>query len=328
MRVALCFHGLPRLVERCFPDIKKFFLEGNEVDIYAHFWWDKSHQGKVNRLHVNEKNPVGEDPIEIFKRLYKPNEVEFEDCPENIDLSEYPIEGYTNPEAREDSKYSKIMCSFLLYGLYCRFRSAKNVLELVKDKNQYDLVCLIRSDTCLLRQTSLKEETVGIDYKNGVYFPSTMSGGPMYAGEHANRLGDWLFLGDHDNLKTYIDTIISELLNKKNKRGFKSVCISNSSGFHRTKSLMTDINTCETLTPLHNTERMLFWGRAADVNIEIFDSFVSIRRYMVEEWESKKYLRKNKIDPGLYMELFDLEKNKFPESDLLPFYTKNIIFMR
>ena len=76
MKIALCFHGLPRLIQNCYSDIYNHFIKNNNVDIYAHFWWDESYKGKINRLHI-----TSEDKLE--KSLFK-NEIQ--DSLRNIEI--------------------------------------------------------------------------------------------------------------------------------------------------------------------------------------------------------------------------------------------------
>ena len=62
-------------------------------------------------------------------------------------------------------------------------------------------------------------------------------------------------------------------------------------------------------------------------SIFLFNSGITIRRYIIEEWEYKSYLIKNKINPDDYVKIFynNGKINNMEDiinSNLLPFYTK------
>lgn len=326
MKIALCFHGLPRFIEKCYPEIKRYFIDNNEVDIYAHFWWNESHKGKINRLHVKEKNHPDENSIEIFKKLYNPIKIVFEDSPKNIDMSNYAIEGFNNPNIKEDDNYSKIMASFLVYGLYCRFKSINNVINLIDEKNNYDIICIIRPDILLLQNGNLNNEIKNLNLNN-IYFPSTKEGGHKHAGELSNKIGDWIFLGNYKNIKSYSDSILKELIEKKNDKKYNRVNIPPCINFYKIRDIINNSEIKETYTPIHNSERLTYWAKLANINLEIFNCSVSVRRFLIEEWENRKYIQENFISPEIYKNLFNKEENKFEENDILPFYTKNIKFI-
>jgi len=44
MKLAICFSGQPRFIDRLKIDNLK---QNYDADIYAHFWWDKSYRGKT-----------------------------------------------------------------------------------------------------------------------------------------------------------------------------------------------------------------------------------------------------------------------------------------
>lgn len=73
MKIALCFSGCPRLIDECYPDIKKYFIDGNDVDVFAHLWWDNSYQGKKSCFHSEHIYP-NKDIGKLFQNLYNPIE--------------------------------------------------------------------------------------------------------------------------------------------------------------------------------------------------------------------------------------------------------------
>lgn len=315
MKIALCFNGLPRLVNQCYKDISEYFItntrsKGSTIDIYGHFWYDESHNGEVNRLHVPEKYPIDENPVEIFNKLYNTpsSNVIYEDCPVGFDSNLYRIQGYNTEDIKNDDLYSKIMASFLLYGLWSRFLSATKVLELMdkinQDKSDYDLVIISRTDLLTFNKGQyFLDEISNLNFTDTIYFPSTLEGGTKYAGEHPNRLGDWLFMGTPNNIKKYCNTIIS------------SLCTSLPS---------------QSICPLHNTERLLYWATLANIKLDKFNSTISIRRFPTEEWENPEYRASRMISPKFYTDNFDTTKGCYNTNarDLLPFYTNNIKFIQ
>lgn len=299
MKIALCFHGLPRLIEKCHSDIYNYFIKNNNVDIFAHFWWDDSYKGKINRLHVKERFDENKNPIEIFKNLYNPLKIHYEECPQNFDASEYNVEGWNTPHIKDSVLFHKICASATIYGSwYCRFLSVNKVIKLIDNINDYDLIIIVRSDTLIFNNNiSLLNEINGLNFNKYIYFPSTKEGGGRYAGEFPNRIGDWLFMGHPNNILTFSDKILDMIENHKNYNS---------------------------IIPIHNTERFTHWAKHAGVELNIYNSNISIRRYIVEEWENKNYLLENTINPAIYTDNFDKLNYKFIYHDLLPFYIYNI----
>jgi hypothetical protein len=334
MKIAICFHGLPRLIEKCYPDIYNYFIKNNDVDIFAHFWWDKSHKGKINRLHIKERYDNENDPIETFKSLYKTENVVYEDCPKK-DTSEFPIQGFVEDNCKMENLRNKIMLSFLNYTFYCRFKSIKKVLSLVNtnnDVNKYDLIIILRTDLLMFNYSCLMDEIKNLDFNNYLYTPSTLSGGSLFAGEHPNKIGDWFFIGNPKYIIKYFDTIIYDIENNKNtNKNYRIYNIPLNNNFKIVNNIINDIDDIKNnnfITPVHNTERLVYWSKKADVSLNIYNCSISIRRFIVEEWENPNYRLNNMVGKDFYTEIFNLEKNMFEFHDLLPFYTYNITFIK
>ena len=72
MKIALCFSGQPRDIDIIYPFIKQSMLDGNDVDIFAHTWWDPdnlSHNSVIpDRIHKT----FSADAIDRIKTLYQP----------------------------------------------------------------------------------------------------------------------------------------------------------------------------------------------------------------------------------------------------------------
>lgn len=71
MKIALCFSGQPRYIRESYENIKeKLLYNGNEVDIFAHFWWNDDYIGDV--ISRGSSNRYTENNRELFKNLYNP----------------------------------------------------------------------------------------------------------------------------------------------------------------------------------------------------------------------------------------------------------------
>ncbi len=72
MKIALCFAGQPRFIDRMnFDNLTK----DHEVVTYAHFWWDETYRGDFFAWNSNLKYPDDYDPIADFEEKMKPKRV-------------------------------------------------------------------------------------------------------------------------------------------------------------------------------------------------------------------------------------------------------------
>ena len=170
----------------------------------------------------------------------------------------------------------------------------KKSLDLIDNIKDYDLIIICRSDMLKFRKRTFMVEIKKLNFKNKIYFPSTLEGGTKFAGEFSNRLGDWFFFSTPENIKKFVE----ESYNLIDKR---------------------------VRIPVHNQERYDFLIKKSNLGWAIFNSSVSVRRFIIEEWENPDYRKNNFITPEFYTELFDKENKTFKEDEKLPCYTKNII---
>jgi hypothetical protein len=98
MKIALCFSGQPRDIDIIYPFIKATILDGNDVDVFAHVWWDCDNlsynsviPGRVHKLFSPDsidkinilyqpKRMMVEEP-KIWKRKYEVTEKQLEEGP-------------------------------------------------------------------------------------------------------------------------------------------------------------------------------------------------------------------------------------------------------
>lgn len=292
MKLAICFNGLPRLINKCHQDIFNYFIKDNNIDIYAHFWWSEEYKFKTNRLHVNEK--FEEKPVEDFINLYKPKKIVYEECPDReVDLTS--INGWNKEKCEDEQEMNfRIFGYFTEYTFYTRHLSMKKSLDLIENLDSYDIIIVCRPDLLKFKKGNFVKEIKKLDCTKKIYFPSTLEGGVKFAGEFSNRLGDWFFFSSPDNIKKFVNESYNIIKNRIR-------------------------------VPVHNQERYNFLIKKSHLEWSIFKSSISIRRFLVEEWEDSNYRKNNFIPPSYYIDLFDKKRKKFKEEDKIPCYTKNII---
>ena len=77
MKIALCFSGQPRFIDKMNFDN---LTQDHEVDVYAHFWWDESYRGEIFAWNSSLVYPEDYDPIKEFKDRMNPKRL----FPKNI----------------------------------------------------------------------------------------------------------------------------------------------------------------------------------------------------------------------------------------------------
>ena len=81
MKIALCFSGQPRYVERCAPLILKHLIQDYEMDVFAHLWFDEQLTQapfKVDDTGNWENQTISKNAISIFKQCYQPKAIKVE----------------------------------------------------------------------------------------------------------------------------------------------------------------------------------------------------------------------------------------------------------
>lgn len=79
MKVAVCFSGQPRFVEKTYESIKKNLIDGYDVDVFVHTWIDKNgyqFRDDGSLLWKSETQPTNID--NIILDLYNPKKFLFE----------------------------------------------------------------------------------------------------------------------------------------------------------------------------------------------------------------------------------------------------------
>ena len=88
MRIALCFSGQPRYVERGAKYIKSCLLDYDNMDVFVHCWWDKQDVGKdVYQAWgntIDEKTP--DNMYELINKIYNPVSMKIEKQIEHFEM--------------------------------------------------------------------------------------------------------------------------------------------------------------------------------------------------------------------------------------------------
>jgi len=301
MKIALCFHGLPNYIEETYNDIYNYFIKDNDIAIFAHFWWDDSYKGKINRLHVKQCYDTNYEPINIFKKLYNPTKINVNECIEFDVNNTFQMEGWTTKNVNDEpDTLHKLIGIFQKYSFYSRYTSQYNVINMIDNKDDYDIFIILRSDLMLFdKNRTLKNDLNlnALSTSNAVYYASSLHGGPMFGGEYPNRVCDWFEIVSKNNIDNY--NIIKKHLIEDNK----------------------------TIFPVHNQERIQYILNQADLKMNIFNSGITIKRFLIEEWENPNYRSSLLIKPDFYRNVYEKIKDSntpLREIDDLPFYAKYI----
>ena len=183
MKIALCFSGQPRNVRKCYRLISENLIT-KDVDVFAHFWWDKSYKDQVMRFEFDER--YQEDEGQAFIDLYNPKAYSFEKQ-EQFDLSDFD---FTDPGVCDDpldAKVTAFNCTSMWY-------SVNRAFDLAKQHGEYDLYIRCRTDLIFMEK---------VDWST--FDPKTLYiGDGRIAGED-RILGDWFAAGGRYEMSLYCE---------------------------------------------------------------------------------------------------------------------------
>lgn len=197
MKIALCFSGNIRFLQECYPDINKYMIADNDVDIYAHLWWDSSYKGQIFRFHSADRFE-DRDMDKEFIELYKPKKY-------IIEIQRKFIDTYKGqPTIYSDEKTNILFGQINYFNQLSQYYSKMKVNELCENSGiNYDVVIHLRTD-CVVDQHRYLMDTINMsNYKTELCIVSTMCGGPKYCGHHPNLPSDWFFLGPPDKTSIF-----------------------------------------------------------------------------------------------------------------------------
>ena len=187
MKIALCFAGQPRFIDRMNFDN---LIQDHEVVTYAHFWWDESYRGDFFAWNSNLKYPDDYDPIADFEEKMKPKNLVWEEYPK-FDLSGFKM------VSQMEFPLEDTIVRQSIFRQKCQWTSVKNAVNMVDE--DFDLVIRMRTDVEFPERVPL-EECKG----DGL----SMMNGSMQAGA-GREYCDWFYCGpvnrvqQFDPLKVY-----------------------------------------------------------------------------------------------------------------------------
>lgn len=161
MKIAVCFSGQPRFLNECYKNIHKNLIDGYDVDVYAHGWWDESYKGKTITWEAKEKYSEEIDNAELFKELYKPvnaifePQIDFNKNLESYNLNKNKV-GMVGEQAEIFVRKSLFVHLSQFYSIMCadQLRASSG--------KKYDLV--VRARTDLLFKEKIKWEKYDPDF--------------------------------------------------------------------------------------------------------------------------------------------------------------------
>ena len=141
MKVALCLSGQARSIKENFPNIKEKFLDSNDVDVFAHTWFDDTNVEKrfSNRPQFDSdgfenKATLKKETPDIIQKLYSPKKCIIEKqkpfIREDLAFREKPVSGdhpdnpfpnrwYIRPQWFFSMCYSIMRCNNLKKEYLC-----------------------------------------------------------------------------------------------------------------------------------------------------------------------------------------------------------------
>lgn len=181
MKIALCFSGQPRFIEKMNFDN---LIQEYEVDTYAHFWWDESYRGEIFAWNSSLTYPKDYDPIEEFNNKMNPKKLIYEKYMD-FDLSKFRM------VSQMEFPLSEEVVEKSIYRQKSQWTSVKKSIDLVE--GEYDLVVRMRTDLEF-------KDKVPLDKCNqdGIYFMD----GSLQAGR-GREYCDWFYLGPKNRMKEF-----------------------------------------------------------------------------------------------------------------------------
>ena len=199
MKIALCLSGQPRNLDECYPFFYESLLRGNDVDVFAHVWWDEECKGKTYMWHSSAKFG-DEDLAKKFIECYKPVAYTVEKQ-RQFDLSFCEKHNY---EWLDDVP-QKQLDIFTPGVIFCMMSQTYSILQadLLRQNYTDDYDIVIRARTDLLFDRVQDFETMFGYLKNSpdtIIWQSSMDGGAKYCGEFPGNPCDWFCVGLPDTM--------------------------------------------------------------------------------------------------------------------------------
>lgn len=146
IKVATCFYGQPRHLDRCWPTIKACVIDSTNSDVFFHFWSSPPSKS-LSWAGVKEDTGWSIDQDDVVS-LLNPKDFIFQE-PIEFDISLYPEA--QNPQLNVMSFFYSVARCHSLYNL-----------------NDYDVVIHCRSDLLFrepLKLESLEDDTIYLEHR-------------------------------------------------------------------------------------------------------------------------------------------------------------------
>lgn len=175
MKVAVCISGQPRNYLQGYKELKKWFLDKYECDVYIHSWYDTTSVIEIGHEYVKEKKTYSftdKDYKKILK-LYKPVKHEFQP-----------------PIVFDETGITGTYCNYKLNNILSAAYSIQACYNLVKESGiEYDYIIRYRFDLQFTDYVSpecifLKDITqLNPKYYNTFRYPDFEDGRPARTSE-------------------------------------------------------------------------------------------------------------------------------------------------
>lgn len=194
MKIAICYKGLLRTIEKTFSNHDEFLYQNNDVDIFCHTW--DNNESAFNFLNKQERVKfIFKEPFKNFKShiydslIYKKtinleehdNEKKYKELSQNITLHSQPFNILSH-------LYS-IQQVYFLQQLYSQTHSKK-----------YDLICIVRPDIFFynkINYSEIKEDEINISwYEHGKL-------------DYVNFIIDHIAISNNDIMKLYSECFLN-----------------------------------------------------------------------------------------------------------------------
>lgn len=192
MNHALLLSGQPIFYSECYNSLVNL-PKINDSKRFSYIWWDKSYKNGRNKMHFTSTYPDKEDLDLDFCDKYS-IDIHETHPHRKFDISFMKTFNY-DTWGNQSVKYYRMMTAIITYCLQNQTSAAYETYKLSQSGN-FDIVIKSRPDVIYTKPLIHILNSLCYD-DNNIYFQSSMGGGHLYAGEHANRPCDWFCVGNN-----------------------------------------------------------------------------------------------------------------------------------
>ena len=143
-RIALCYSGRPRSILECYENHKQHFRLGqNDVDVFAHMWFDEDLVGSQFRTDVGQGTWPDAGVKEWIDENWKPKKIRYEKPRYFADMFNDTWQTKWVASHPKDNQIS------MFYGIEQAIKLKKEYEE--ENNFKYDYVIRMRSDLVFLK---------------------------------------------------------------------------------------------------------------------------------------------------------------------------------